>query len=166
MPAVVEQPLAPPAAAAPARRRSVFPWIGLIVVVAMCAAGIWAYENQSFFSDDVPPPLPTVAPEVPTVAPSPTPLDVPTIEAPERPSVPHHAATGPARQPTPLPSTPGSEQRQTPAYPFPPFPLPLPSALPIPSGLIPSALPPFLQNIPGFPDLSKPAAPSASGSAP
>lgn len=157
MPAVVEAPARPPTAPATPRRRSGLAWVALVVVLVLTAFGLWAYENQSVFVDDIPPPLPTATP-LPTLPTAP-----PTIEIDQVPT----SLPPPPRRPSPArptSATPSEEARPTPTIPFPQF--TFPSALPIPSGLIPSALPPFLQNIPGFPEAPKPVAPSASGSAP
>jgi len=160
MPAVIEatpKRSEPP----PVRRGGALGWVLAVVAVALVAGGLWAYENQSVFYDDIAPPFPTAAPPPPPT-PEPT-VDV-VIDDPRAP-VEQRRAAGPARSPTSsAPSSPATEQRQAPTIPFPPF--PLPSALPIPSGLIPSALPPFFQNIPGFQEPPKPSAPSTSGSAP
>jgi hypothetical protein len=146
----------------PARRGGALGWVLALVAVALAAGGLWAYENQSVFSDDIPPPLPTAIPPPPP-APLPT-VDV-VIDDPRVPPGQRRTTTGPARAPaTATPSPSGTEPRPSPTAPFPPF--QIPSVLPIPSGLIPSALPPFFQNIPGFQEPPKPGAPSASGSAP
>jgi eukaryotic-like serine/threonine-protein kinase len=160
MPAVVEVP--PKRSEAPApRRRGALGWVLALVGVALAAGGLWAYENQSVFSDDITPPLPTALPPPPP-APLPT-VDV-VIDDPLVPQGQRRTTSGPARAPgTATPSTAGTEPRQAPTV---PFPFQIPSVLPIPSGLIPSALPPFFQNIPGFQEAPKPPAPSATGSAP
>jgi serine/threonine-protein kinase len=144
----------------PTRRRGALGWVLAVLAVALVAGGLWAYENQSVFFDDIPPPLPTA---IPSPAPSPPPAVDIVIDEPRVPAGQRRAA-GPARSPTSsTPYTPSTEQEPAPTV---PFPFQIPSALPIPSGLIPSALPPFFQNIPGFQEPPKPASPSASGSAP
>jgi hypothetical protein len=163
MPAVVEA--APRAPESPTeRRRGGVVWLVLVALVSLSAAGLWAYENQSVFSDDIPPPMPTATPVQPAL---PATTAVPTAEnideEPPTAAGRHRPVTGPTRPTAPSGATSGAEPRQTPAIPFPPF--QIPSTFPIPSGLVPSAFTPFFQNIPGFPEPQKPVAPSTSGSA-
>lgn len=169
MPAVLETPRQP-TLVLPAARKGGYRWIVLAVLVLLGAGGVWVYENQSILSDDETPPMPTEAPAQSPPAPAqppPLPPEQLTAEIPPAQRPPARRGYEPGRSPAqPPPAPSGSEGQQGPTFPFPGFPIPIPSVLPIPSGLIPSSLPPFLQNIPGFPQPQKPVAPSASGSAP
>jgi serine/threonine-protein kinase len=161
MPDLVNAPTAvataPPVHVPPARRRGALgPVVVTLLLVAMGAAGTWAYMNQSIFDDSELPPLPgpapSAAPAIPHIE-----LDLPQTGevVPQRPR-PTQAAQG-------KPAEPQGSTAPT-AYPqIPPF--TLPSSLSLPSSFppitLPSSLPPFLQQLPGF---SSPPAPSSSTS--
>lgn len=133
---------------APRRRRHTG-WIiaAALAVVAALAAGVWTYES----SDDSLPPLPTAFVSPPAVQ-IPQPIDpgLP-VEPPER----RRTAQGPLRGPEP--------ERRPPVPAFPEIPIPFP----IPSGIIPSALPPWFPPMPqGASRIETPVAPSSSGTPP
>ena len=167
MPASRELAFAPTAVAthAPGRRRRVWPWVVLaLVVLAVGAAGVWTFFNASVFEDDdLLPPLPG---PLPSAALPPAAVDTGLTEeesngprfAPPvvRPSPPPSRPSGPSETPTSTapPASP-SVTVPPPVPTFPPFPFP-PFA--IPSGLIPSSLPPFIPQIPGW---TVPAVPTA-----
>jgi serine/threonine-protein kinase len=151
--------MAAPAPASPRRSRRAL-WIALAVAGAAAGAGLWAYMNPSVFEDDAAPPLPGPSPSAETV---PAVLDAGVEGDPsrarrrERRTATEHPNGRPEVTGTPLPLP------TLPALPF-----PLPSTLPIPPGLIPSGLPPFLPQIPGVtvPTAGTAPSPSAPAAAP
>ncbi|HEX7671793.1 MAG TPA: hypothetical protein VF395_19500, partial [Polyangiaceae bacterium] len=175
MPAARELPFAPTAVAthgpgALLRRRRVWPWVVLVfLVLAASGFGVWAFFNPSVFEDDALPPLPGPGP-LPTAVAPPAPATPPVVEV--QPS--ERALPPPSVRPaTPLPRPPSAPTETLPsgtgappkagtapstAPTFPQFPFPFP----IPSGLIPSSLPSFIPQIPGW---TVPATPPSAGAA-
>jgi serine/threonine-protein kinase len=155
---------APPLLVPPPRKRGATGAVLLTLFVALLGGGgAWAYMNQSIFDDSEPPPLPLPLPlpaatTAATVGQSEQPLPEPQPPAADyRPRPEPAPAVRPTAQPV-QPSQPATSQTNPvvvtsptaaptllPHLPLPTF--SLPSSLPI---LLPTSLPPFLQQLPGF----------------
>ncbi len=159
----------------PPRRRTGLVITLLGVGAVLAGAGAWAYMNPSVFEDDVLPPMPGPMPNSPSQhagADSGVTNIAPVLEPNTRRVVPPPPRVSPeppvpGRRP-PSPEGPPKAPTAAPNFPF-PFP-PIPSSFipAIPSGLIPSSLPPFIPQIPGinFPGTAPPApAPTAAPTA-
>ncbi|HVU02254.1 MAG TPA: protein kinase [Polyangiaceae bacterium] len=168
MPMAAELPYAqtavapPPAGVSPPRRRRAWPWVVLVSVALLGGAGTWVAMNPSVLGDDVLPPMPTDLP-APTAATAPP--EVTPVLPPVEPSRPEPVR--PARPATP--SSPGGTTSPVSPAPVPTFPqFPALPPFTIPSGLIPSSLPPYFPQIPGITVPIQPtaAAPTATAAAP
>ncbi len=140
---------APPVLVPPRRKRGATGAVLVTLFVALIlGGGAWAYMNQSIFDDSEPPPLPGPAPSAPATI-GRIEEQLPELPAPDyrpRPIVRPTVQGGTAPQ---SPSQPTAPAQTTPTG-FPQIPMPtfsLPSSLPFP---LPSTLPPFLQQLPGF----------------